>query len=230
MAAPTLLQVRDFSFSYGTKPVLQNFSLPLQAGSIHGLLGPNGAGKTTLFNCLFDAHKFPQIGVDETVGKEIAYLQSDAFYYPYMTGGEYLEIIAGGKLSAEIAAWNVHFGLPLNEYVHRYSTGMKKKVGLLGILLLKKELLLLDEPTNGLDLETVEFVKAVLLKLKSAGKTVLISSHIYESLLQVCDRITLLEPQGPGLTFERVDFGGLTALLDRRRTALWDGALEGLIG
>ena len=99
--------------------------------------------------------------VHETVGKAIAYLQSDAFYYPYMTGSEYLQIMAGGKLETEMAAWNKHFNLPLNEYVHRYSTGMKKKVGLLGVLLLKKDLLLLDEPTNGLDLETVEFVKAL---------------------------------------------------------------------
>ncbi len=229
MAASTILQVTDFSFSYGTKPVLQNFSLALQRGGIHGLLGPNGAGKTTLFNCLFDAHKFPQIDVDETVGKAIAYLQSDTFYYPYMTGGEYLEIIAGGKLTPEIAAWNVHFDLPLNEYVHRYSTGMKKKIGLLGVLLLRKPLLLLDEPTNGLDLETVEFVKEVLLQLRSAGKTVLISSHIYESLLQVCDRITLLEPQEPGITFERAAFGELTTLLEGRRTAQWGEALAGLV-
>jgi ABC-2 type transport system ATP-binding protein len=229
MASSTILQVTEFSFSYGVKPVLQNFSLALHQGSIHGLLGPNGAGKTTLFNCLFDAHRFPKIRVEESVGKAIAYLQSDAFYYPYMTGGEYLEIVAGGKLAPEIASWNVHFDLPLNEYVHRYSTGMKKKIGLLGVLLLKKDLLLLDEPTNGLDLETVEFVKAVLDKLRSAGKAVLLSSHIYESLLQVCDRITLLEPQGPGFTFEREAFGELTALLESRRTALWEGALEGLI-
>ncbi len=229
MAATTILQVKDFSFSYGTKPVLQHFNLVLQAGSIHGLLGPNGAGKTTLFNCLFDAHRFAEITVSEAADKAIAYLQSDAFYYPYMTGGEYLQIIAGGKMGTKIASWNQHFDLPLNEYVHRYSTGMKKKIGLLGVLLLCKPLLLLDEPTNGLDLETVEFVKEVLLQLRSAGKTVLLSSHIYESLLQVCDRITLLEPRGPGITFEKAAFGELTALLESRRTALWRGALEGLI-
>ena len=75
--------------------------------------------------------------------------------------------------------------------IEDYSTGMKKKLALMGIICLDREVLILDEPFNGIDLETVQKIKTLLLKLKTK-KTIIITSHILESLLPICDSISYL--------------------------------------
>jgi len=229
MPAKTAIELKDFSFSYGQHPVLQNFSLRVAAGSVHGIVGPNGTGKTTLFNAVFQHHLYPEIDLAPGLEKEIAYLQTDTYFYPYMTGWEYLRILSGRKDKDHINRWNQLFDLPLQEYVHHYSTGMKKKVALLGVILLDKQILVLDEPTNGLDLDSCEVVYLILAKLKAAGKTVLLSSHIYETLTNSCDRITLMNGVAAPETFERSAFDELGKRIKSGYQKKFHGLLNALL-
>ncbi|MDZ4752092.1 MAG: hypothetical protein SGI87_10785 [Flavobacteriales bacterium] len=82
--------------------------------------------------------------------------------------------------------------LPLNELVSNYSTVIKKKLALIGLLKLNRSVCILEEPFNGLDLESKEILEIVTSELKNSGKTVLLSSHILSPLLNICEEIQFL--------------------------------------
>ncbi|HEY9178429.1 MAG TPA: AAA family ATPase, partial [Flavipsychrobacter sp.] len=126
---------------------------------------------------------------------------------------EYLKILSGNVAPQQISLWNEIFQLPLEEYVHNYSTGMKKKIALLGNILLNKKILLLDEPTNGLDLETNEFFKLLIKRLREHGVTVLISSHILETLFGISDTITFLSGPGKATSYDKTEYQQLTTAM-----------------
>ena len=137
--------------------------------------------------------------------KHIAYLETVNYFYPRITGGEYLGIFKSKNNSFDIAKWNDLFELPLDKLVDKYSTGMKKKLALLGIISLSREIIILDEPFNGLDLETVQKTKMLLNGLKSK-KTILITSHILESLTGMCDFISYLNNGAIQFTKAKTEF------------------------
>jgi ABC-2 type transport system ATP-binding protein len=211
MQPGAIIEIKDFTFSYGKTTVFSDLSLTIANGTIHGILGPNGAGKSTLFNCIFEHNKYESISVKESHKKEFAYLQTEPYFYPYMTGMEYLNIVCLPEKRSDIELWNEIFQLPFDEYVHNYSTGMKKKIALLGNILLGKKILLLDEPTNGLDLEANEFFKLLVMQLKKSGITVIISSHVLETLFNTCDFVTMLSK--PAITYNKTEFEQLNLLL-----------------
>ncbi|MEM9261196.1 MAG: ATP-binding cassette domain-containing protein [Bacteroidota bacterium] len=175
---------------FGTQPVLRGISAEFLPGRIYGVIGENGAGKTTLFRCIADLIPY---GGNISKPLRLGFLQTNNYFLPKMTGREYLRLLCQArKLPAEdLDARNV-FDLPLDEYAENYSTGMKKKLALLGVLLQQNELLILDEPYNGVDIQSNMLITAILLELKHLGKTVLISSHIFSTLSDTCDEIFLL--------------------------------------
>ena len=77
----------------------------------------------------------------------------------------------------------------MDNLVDTYSTGMKKKLALLGVLKLDKPILLLDEPFSGVDIETIETIKILLKKLSKKNKTIVISSHLIDVMANFCDYI-----------------------------------------
>jgi ABC-2 type transport system ATP-binding protein len=93
----------------------------------------------------------------------------------------------------DVQEWNKIFKLPLNDLIEGFSTGMKKKTAILGILKLSKQILILDEPFNGLDLETARVIRLIILKLKEQGTTIILTSHILETLTNTCDTICYLK-------------------------------------
>ena len=182
------------SYQY-EKNVLSGLKINLETDKIHGLVGLNGAGKTTLLNTIFGLIK-------QTAGtinfnnqkinkKQIGYLETENFFYSDITGNEYISLFE--NKSFELENWNEIFELPLNALIENYSTGMKKKLALLGILKLDKPILILDEPFNGLDLETCKVLQLIILRLKEKGKMIIVTSHILESLTTICDEIHYLE-------------------------------------
>ena len=191
-----MISIDGFSYSYdGTTNVLNGLNLDLVKGSIHGVVGLNGAGKTTLLNAVFGLIK-PDSGTATFDGEQlskrhIAFLPTENYFFPNITGDEYLALFRNEGFDLE--AWNRLFELPLDRIIDGYSTGMKKKLALLGILKMDKLILILDEPFNGLDIESGRILRSILLKLKGKGKTVIITSHIIESLTNMCDHIHYLE-------------------------------------
>jgi ABC-2 type transport system ATP-binding protein len=190
-----MITINSLTVSYGAVTVLRNLSLDLSLGQIHGIVGLNGSGKTTLLNALFglknnDTGQIYYLG-NKLSRKQVSYLVTDNYFYPNITGNEYLALFNNQKFQAE--NWNTLFGLPLNQLIDNYSTGMKKKLALMGIFKQDKPILLLDEPFNGLDMETTRIIGSILLKLKELGKTVLVTSHVLSTLTHSCDQIHYLE-------------------------------------
>lgn len=191
-----MLSVRDISVKYGDNFVLENLNLDLEAGKVHGLMGINGAGKTTLLNTIYGLVK-PERGEilwnnEKAQNKHIGYLETDNFFYSLITGEEYLRIFKSQHKGFDIEKWRDVFDLPLKRLVRDYSTGMKKKLALLGIISLERPVMILDEPFNGLDLESNHLLKNIIRLLAESGRTVLITSHILESLTGVADAIHYL--------------------------------------
>lgn len=211
------LKIKNLHFAYGQQEVLKGINLQMDTGEIHGILGMNGAGKTTLFNNLYRRLR-PEAGEilwgDQAIRTEdIAYLETQSYFYPYLKGKEYLQLIAQGQLRFDIEAWNKIFELPLNQLIDGYSTGMKKKLSFLGILALDRPILLLDEPFNGVDIESNEKIFQILLRLRDNGKLVILSSHIIQSLTGIADQIHYLKAGEIKKTYHSKDFSLLESQL-----------------
>jgi ABC-2 type transport system ATP-binding protein len=191
-----MITIDNLNISYNTnKKVINNLNLSLREGLIHGIVGLNGAGKTTLLNALFGLKKMDSgsilIDNQKINKKSVAFLFTENYFYSNITGREYLNLLKNQEF--DIEQWNKLFSLPLDSIVNGYSNGMKKKLALLGILKQDKPLMILDEPFNGLDIEACRIIRMILLRLKEKNKTIIITSHIIETLTSLCDYIHYLE-------------------------------------
>lgn len=203
-----MLEIKNISVSFKDKNVLQNLNLEIEEGIILGILGKNGAGKTTLFESLYQSQKYNGEILwqnQKLLRQNISYLETENYFYPYITGKEYLSYFAKDKLPKTIELAE-KFQLPLDKYVQYYSSGMKKKLALIGMLMLDKPINILDEPFNGVDFEGVHLLYDIIRELKQSNKMVIISSHIIETLFHTCDRIVTLENGLISNIFERSDF------------------------
>ncbi len=191
-----MLKIEALHKAYGAKTVLRGINTTFADGRVHGVIGLNGAGKTTLFNCI--------CGLLDHEGKiyhpsypilknHIGYVPAEPYFFPRIKGKEYLEFIRHAKKEEPIDERLLHyFGLPLNEYIDNYSTGMKRKIALLGCMIGTSDIYILDEPFNGVDIKSNLLLKQRIQELRSQGKTVLLSSHILSSLMELCDEVHLL--------------------------------------
>jgi len=152
-----MLKIKNLSKKYGSKKVLDNINLNFEIGKVCGIVGANGAGKTTLFRCIAGLESCegiissPYLSLKDHLG----YLETTPIFMSYITGWEYLKLLCSAK---KIATHNFEeqniFDLPLNQYAETYSTGMKKKLALMGVLLRKNDIIILDEPFNGVDIQS----------------------------------------------------------------------------
>ncbi len=208
-----MIEIENLFVQFQHKIVLHDLSLRIETGTIHGLVGLNGSGKTTLFNTLFGLLNAQQGSM--TYQKQplrnqfIAYLETQNYFYAYLTGKEYLALFQSQNPAFDIAKWNEIFMLPLHQLIEGYSTGMKKKLAFMAILCLDKPILLLDEPFNGLDMETNQQMKLIIKQLREKQKTILITSHIMESLTTICDSISYLKEGKVEFTTGKAEFAGL---------------------
>ncbi|WP_210150607.1 ABC transporter ATP-binding protein [Chryseobacterium scophthalmum] len=203
-----MLEIKNISVSFKDKNVLQNLNLEIEEGIILGILGKNGAGKTTLFESLYQSQKYNGEILwqnQKLLRENISYLETENYFYPYITGREYLSYFSKDKLPKTIELAE-KFQLPLDKYVQYYSSGMKKKLALIGMLMLDKPINILDEPFNGVDFEGVHLLYDIIRELKQSNKIVIISSHIIETLFHTCDRIVTLENGLISNIFEKSDF------------------------
>jgi len=208
-----MLTADKLTVAYGNNTVLENLSAAFQPGMIHGLVGLNGAGKTTFLNTLFGI-KHAISGQVTYEGQplkraDIGFLETENFFYSYITGSEYLSLFEKNGKSFDVERYNNIFKLPLNQLVDDYSTGMKKKLALMAILRQDKPVILLDEPFNSLDLETSRILYLLLLRLKERGKTLIITSHIIESLTKICDDIFVLNNRKIGRIYHKEEFASI---------------------
>jgi len=203
----SMLRFRGVSKSYGRTEVLRGIDLDLPAGTCMGLVGLNGMGKTTLIKCMLDFCDL-DAGTIDVHGIEhhrpearacLAFLP-ERFMPPYfLTGREFLSLMLrlfGRRYEEErgraiFAALDLQSNA-LDDPVRAYSKGTTQKLGLAACFLSERDLFVLDEPMSGLDPKARARTKDLVLKLKSEGRTLLLTSHSLVDIEEVCDCMTVL--------------------------------------
>lgn len=207
-----MIAIKGLNKRYGTNEVLKDINMEFSQGNVYGIVGENGAGKTTLFRCIAGLEKYKgEITSDITPLKNhLGLLFTDPFFFSKITGKEYIRLLcnARGKTKIDIDGKNI-FDLPLNQYASTYSTGMKKKLAITAILLQENEYFIFDEPFNGVDIQSNIILTEIILKLKELNKIVIISSHIFSTLSDTCDKIQLLRKGEQIKSVKKIDFENL---------------------
>lgn len=204
-----MLKIEKLSKSYGKKQVLNSVNLNLETGKVYGIVGQNGAGKTTLFRCISGLENYEGEIKSELhpLKDHLGLLFTDPYFFSKITGKEYIQLLLQGrKVKCKDIEQNNIFDLPLNQYAESYSTGMKKKLALTAILLQENDFFILDEPFNGVDIQSNFMIVEVIKKIKNSGKTILMSSHIFSTLKEVCDEIHVLEKGTFVKSYEKNEF------------------------
>jgi ABC-2 type transport system ATP-binding protein len=218
----SVLEAVSLSKAYGSRRAVDDVSFAVSEGEVVGFLGPNGAGKTTTMRLLVGLIH-PTGGSARVLGgpvpgpglRRLGAIIEEPSFYPYLSGRDNLRYAAklhGGLPERRIAEVLDLVGLTARarDRVHKYSQGMRQRLGLARALLSSPAALLLDEPTNGLDPEGVAEVREVIRGFGHQGITVLISSHILAEVERVASRVLIIN-QGKLLADGPVRdlFGGL---------------------
>lgn len=192
---------------FGEFTAVDNLSLAVRPGRIYGLLGPNGAGKTTTIRMIVNI-TVPDSGQIRLFGQRITpelqdrigYLPEERGLYKKMRIGEQLRFFAelknvrGKEIEQRIDLWLARLNLTewKNKKAMELSKGMQQKAQFITAILHEPDLLILDEPFSGLDPVNVELLKEIVLDLKSAGRTIIFSTHQMELAEKICDDICLI--------------------------------------
>lgn len=193
--------------SFGREQILSDISLSVPPGKIVGVVGSNGSGKTVLMKCLcgFLRPDKGEIVVNgRRVGKDCDFPPSLGIiietpgFIPTMSGYRNLKTLASlqGLIGRrEILAVLERVGLraSMRKPVGKYSLGMRQRLGIAQAVMEDPAALILDEPFNGLDKETVEDMRGLLLGLRDRGKAILLASHNGEDIRELCDEVVHME-------------------------------------
>jgi ABC-2 type transport system ATP-binding protein len=205
-----VLEARGLSKFYGSVLAVQDISFCLESGQVMGYLGPNGSGKSTtvkMLTGLLEPSSGQVIHDGEDIHKNLAvyrkclgYVPEEANLYPYLTGEEYLEMVATLRAMPEprkrktIESLLHLFSLWPHRHVTMgsYSKGMRQRILLIGALMDNPDVLILDEPLSGLDVTSALIIKNLIQALSARGKAIFYCSHILEVVEKICSHLIIL--------------------------------------
>ncbi|MFC7787388.1 ABC transporter ATP-binding protein [Microbacterium sp. MAHUQ-60] len=206
----TTISARGLTKTYGRVRALDGLDLDVQAGQVHGFLGPNGAGKSTTIRILLGLARRTDgearvFGLDPwrdavPIHRRVAYVPGDVSVWPNLSGGEAIDLLArlrGANTKdpgyrAERQRLLEAFQFDPHKKGRSYSKGNRQKVALIAAFVVPAELYILDEPTSGLDPLMEVMFRREIARVRSAGATVLLSSHIMSEVEQLCDRLSII--------------------------------------
>lgn len=205
----TVIETKGLSKRYGKFVAVDSLNLAVEKGEIFGLLGPNGSGKTTSILMLLGLTEpsggevrvlgFDPVRQPLSVKQHVGYLPDQIGFYDGLTARENLSYIARlNGLPSKEAARRIEeaverMGLTsvLNQRVKTFSRGMRQRLGVAELLIKQPQIIIMDEPTLGLDPEAAHLFLRIILDLKAAGITILLSSHLLHQVQEICDRVAL---------------------------------------
>lgn len=213
----SILQIDHLTHSYGNGKGIFDVSFKVGEGEVFGFLGPNGAGKTTTIRHLMGFIR-PKQGYCRINGKDcwkaraeiqqhLGYIPGEINFFDDMSGQEFLRFIARYR---QIPAENrqkellERFALNPKGKIKKMSKGMKQKLGIVAAFMHDPQILILDEPTSGLDPLMQNLFIQLIAEEKTRGKTILLSSHIFEEVERTCDRIGMIR-QGRMVAIDSID-------------------------
>lgn len=205
----TVISMRNVAKRFKNQVLFSDVSLDIEAGQAYGLVGPNGSGKSVLLKmmCGFIDPDEGQVLVDpkylskgRTFPEKFGVAIDGPAYLPQLSAEANLLELAG--IRGQVGIDEVRTALELvgldarpRQRARTFSLGMKQKLSLAQAFMEEPEVLLLDEPFNGLDESSVRRIKSVMRALKSAGKTIVYTSHIRQDIDDLCDQVFQIDNQ-----------------------------------
>ncbi|WP_026955512.1 ABC transporter ATP-binding protein [Algoriphagus vanfongensis] len=202
-----MLTVSNLVKRYGKQNAVNDISFHLDGGEVVGLLGPNGAGKSTTMKCIVGLLRKSSgeisIGGHDHLSVEakkfFSYIPETPYVYDLLTIREHLQFIAQAygvkdwKARGDELMEIYDLGDKADKLGRDLSKGMKQKVSICCALLPDPDLLFFDEPMIGLDPKAIKNTKRLFKELKEAGKTILVSTHLIDSVESIADRVMILK-------------------------------------
>ena len=206
-----ILEIQNLSKSYSKKKAVNNLSLTIQPGEIHGFIGHNGAGKTTTIRAVVGIMDFEEgrilinghsIKEEPVLCKSlVAYIPDNPDLYDYITGIQYINYMCDmfqvptKNREREICKYANIFKISesLGDLIASYSHGMKQKLALIGAFVHPPKLLVLDEPFVGLDPEASFNLKKLMRELCDEGSAIFFSTHVLEVVEKLCDTVSIIK-------------------------------------
>ena len=200
-----ILNVQNLQKKFGNFEALKDVSFTVNSGEIVGFIGPNGAGKSTTIRILLGI--INKSGGQATIfnndvwqdsleiHKRVSYVPGDIALWPNLTGGEIIDLfmkLHGSGSKAKRDDLIKRFELDPKKKAKNYSKGNRQKVGLIAALSVDSDLYIFDEPTSGLDPLMELVFQEEMAQLKSAGKAILLSSHILSEVERLADRVVII--------------------------------------
>jgi ABC-2 type transport system ATP-binding protein len=195
------IEIRNLSKKINNNLIFENLSFDFSPGTIYGIIGKNGTGKTTFLKLLSglipdDKRRFTNLYPNHYSPIGI-HLESPKLY-PYLSGKQNIHIFTSDLLKSYYEPNSLINDFKLENLINKktktYSMGTKQKISLIIAILMSNKLLLLDEPTNGLDEETIQTLKKILLHLsKKYGVTVIITTHDLLELEEIFNEILTIK-------------------------------------
>src|SRR5437899_6016513 len=205
MASENVITTNKLTKRYGPAiTAVDSLDLEVRRGEVFGFLGPNGAGKTTTLRMLLGLIR-PTSGSaivaehrpgDPEGLRRIGSLVESPAFWPYLSGRENLKIgsdyagVPHGRVDAALE--EVGLADRAKDRFGTYSMGMKQRLAVAAALIKDPEVMILDEPTNGLDPQGVVEMRALIRRLGSGNRTVMLSSHLLNEVQQISDRVAII--------------------------------------
>jgi ABC-2 type transport system ATP-binding protein len=225
-----MLRIKNLTVSYDNKIALNGISAEFHSAKITGLIGPNGAGKSTLLKtCIGLIENYSgAIYFDNKlatsyrywVKENAAYAPENAELFPYLTGFEFLQLIAKihklPDISTKISFYSELLGLQIkiNDLIISYSHGMKQKLAVAAVLLADVKFIMLDESLNGLDSISLGKVFEHLKVLREKGRLILITSHNVGLIYKWCDVVFVINNGSVTASFTKKDLAEIRCTED----------------
>ncbi|MFQ5611737.1 MAG: ABC transporter ATP-binding protein [Anaerolineae bacterium] len=231
---------------YGSKAVVQDLDLQVPRGEVFGFLGPNGAGKSTTVKMLLGLVR-PTVGQVRLFGRppgepqvraRIGFLPEHFRFHEWLKASEFLAFhgrlygLSTATLRQRIPELLELVGLAdsAGARLSGFSKGMLQRIGLAQAMLNEPDLIFLDEPTSGLDPLGLRLVREVMRRLKNAGTTVFLNSHLLSEVEVTCDRVTFIKEGRVVQTDRMADLVQRTTEVVLRAEPLTAGLIEALKG